>query len=208
MTSAIAQSYSCHPVSISAQEAEAARHVGTLIRDVLPQLSACHCLALSCPSWSISPGYKRRVIDQWQWRGEKKRREGERDDSRRHVRSLSKGKKRDEPQGMKRDCVLWCLCCSSLQTEVCKPANLLHCGLAGRAAVMWWKRSCFHLLLVCMCILNGILIYWCDREALGGLSGLSHPWIFFSPYRLSKHCSNVWPRIHWFRPKLQLPIPW
>lgn len=77
MNSAIAQSYSCHPVSISTQEAEAARHVGTLIRDVLPQLSACHCLALSCPSWSISPGYKRRVIDQWQWRGEKKSREGE-----------------------------------------------------------------------------------------------------------------------------------
>lgn len=56
--------------------------------------------------------------------------------------------------------------------------------------------------------LNGMLIYWRDREALGGLSGLSHPWIFFSPLRLSKHCSNVWPRIHWFRPKLQLPIPW
>eukprot|EP00063_Salmo_salar_P043857 XP_014018692.1 PREDICTED: RNA-binding protein Musashi homolog 2-like isoform X2 [Salmo salar] len=25
---------------------------------------------------------------------------------------------------------------------------------------------------------------------------------------LPKHCSNVWPWIHWFCPELQLPIPW
>lgn len=69
-------------------------------------------------------------------------------------------------------------------------------------------QSSYFSCVVCVCVLNAILIYWCDSEAPGGLSGLSHPWIFSSPLRLSKHCSNVWPRIHWFRSELQLPIPW
>lgn len=43
--------------------------------------------------------------------------------------------KRDEPWGMKRDCVLRCLCRSSLRTETLTLANLLHCSVYDEVRV-------------------------------------------------------------------------
>lgn len=69
-----------------------------------------------------------------------------------------------------------------------------------------WTDAIVFCVCVWVCLLgflySVIVVHW-EAEMV-----FHSTWFFFCLFRLPKHCSDVWPWIHWLRPKLQLPIPW
>lgn len=79
------------------------------------------------------------------------------------------------------------------------------CVWVDEQVQLYFVRAC-----VCVCVCMFLLGFsYCVMVVHWEVLMVYHSTCFLSClFRLPKHCSDVWPWIHWFRPELQLPIPW